>query len=203
MSGSSPAVLQVYWGDERGYCRLEISCKALGKINNSTNDGTNSVGEKEVENEEDNEENFDVNDIEEKSEDKDEIDDEFGDPTYKPGSDMLEFDFDRINETLDSDNDSIIALGRGERQASHSRKLENASPKNTTTVVQSAQNWVDCLSKMQTMSWVDIVKRERRSSTAYELKESRMEMWSTHILILVFRPLFYVQWLKLLLHILR
>ena len=37
---------------------------------------------------------FDVNDIKEKSDDEDDIDNEFGDPTYKPGSDMLDFDFD-------------------------------------------------------------------------------------------------------------
>ncbi len=95
----------------------------MGEINHPTYVGTKSVREKEVENEEDNEEYFDVKDIKEKSEIEDEIDDEFGDPTYKPGSDMLDFDFDGIDETLDSDDDSIIAYGK--------KRKANKSPQKT------------------------------------------------------------------------
>ena len=85
---------------------IDIGSEAQGKLNNSQN-------------EEDEEEYFDVNDTEEKSNNGDDIDDEIGDPTYKPGSDMLEFDFDAIDENLDSDDESIIAYGK-KRKASKS-----------------------------------------------------------------------------------
>ncbi len=50
-----------------------------------------------------------------------EIDDVVAHPTYKPGLDMLEFDFDNINDTLDSDDESVVNLGR-KRKASSPKK---------------------------------------------------------------------------------
>ena len=43
---------------------------------------------------------------------EDDIDDKEGDPTYKPGPDMLNFDSDNIDELLDSYNKSIIQCGK-------------------------------------------------------------------------------------------
>ncbi len=40
-----------------------------------------------------------------------EIDDEVADPTYKPGLDMLDFDFENIDDILDSDDESVVNLG--------------------------------------------------------------------------------------------
>ncbi len=44
------------------------------------------------------------------------------DPTYKPGMDMLDFDFDDIHEALDSDNDSVILYGKKKKSKSSPKK---------------------------------------------------------------------------------
>ena len=57
-----------------------------------------------------------------KSDEEEDINDEFGDPTYKPGSYMLDFDFEDIDKMLDSDGKSIIVYGV-------TRKAKKSPPK--------------------------------------------------------------------------
>ena len=54
-------------------------------------------------------------------EEEDDVDDDVADPTYKLGTDMLDFDFDDINEELDSDDESVIDYGK--------KKKSKRSPK--------------------------------------------------------------------------
>ena len=106
-----------------------ISSEAKGELKNSN--------DKSVEHEQQEEEYFDVNDTEEKSNDGDDVDDEMGDPTYQPGSDMLEFDLTQFMKAWTVTTKALLRMGKKGRQASRPRKKAKASPKNTTTEVQS------------------------------------------------------------------
>ncbi len=73
-------------------------------------------------NDDENENFFDVQEEEVESDGDDgkdvEVDDEVADPTYKPGSHMLDFDFDNIDDILDSDDESVVHVGRKQKASS-------------------------------------------------------------------------------------
>ena len=59
---------------------------------------------------------FDIAEKDDKEEDEEEdVDDDVADPTYKPGSNMLDFDFEATNEWLDSNDDSMIQYGKKQK----------------------------------------------------------------------------------------
>ncbi len=60
---------------------------------------------------------FDIAEKDDKEEDEegDVDDDDVADPTYKPGSDMLDFDFKATDVWLDSNDDSMIQYGKKQK----------------------------------------------------------------------------------------
>ena len=84
------------------------------------NSGGTNYNEEDNSNEEDEE---DDGDEEVFYVDDEEIVEDIADPTYKTGSDMLDFDFDDFDEPLDSDDDTVIHCGKKRNQGTLQQKV--------------------------------------------------------------------------------